>query len=202
MATLGSTSHVSDTAEGTEGATNSQIATNLTMPTGGGTVTHVAAWFAGRNGSCSSRTCLWNSSYTLIDDSATFTASSGGATTLGASDLYNKALGAPQAIASGASLRVGWCRTTDADGFQWDRNDGTGNTYKGDGLTGSMTSVSTDTARRPNVYLTYETAPLVYVRRSSAWVQVDAVYVRRSSAWDDVGLEVYVRRSSAWSKAD
>lgn len=196
--TLGSTSHVSDTAQATTGTTNSQVASNLTM-TEDGDVTFVSVYMAGYGGACSTQCSIWNTSSTQIAVSASFSATSRTFAT-GASDHYNKALTAKEHVADGTTIRVGWTRSSSGDGFQWDRNDGVGNTYLGDGLAGSMTSVTTETTRKPNVYITYDTVPLIYVRRASAWVQVTDVQVKRASAWATVGTECYVKRGGVWDQ--
>jgi hypothetical protein len=202
MATLGSTSHVSDTADATTGSAKSQVATPLTFPSGGGTITFVSVYMAGYGGSCSTRCAVWNTSGTSLEESSTFTATSRTFAN-GNSDHYNKAMPVPVVVASGATVWAGFLRTTSDDGFQWDKDDGSGKTTKfGSGLTGNMTSISTDSNSKPNVYLTYETVPQLYVRRSGAWTRVDDLYVRRSGAWDSVGPEMYIRRSGAWAKVD
>jgi hypothetical protein len=71
--TYGSTAHVSDTAEGADGSTNSHITTPLVMPRLG-SVTKVAAYFAGHNGSATCRVGLWDAAGNNLRESATFTA--------------------------------------------------------------------------------------------------------------------------------
>lgn len=196
--TLGSTSHVSDTADATTGTTKSQVATPLTFPAGGGTVTFVSVYMAGYGGTCSTQCSLWNTSGTQLANSASFTATSRTFAN-GNSDHYNKAVS--EVVGSGATVWAGFLRTTSADGFQWDKDDGSGKTTKfGSGLTGSMTSITTDSDSKPNVYITYETVPEVYIKRAGAWVQTTEVAVRRASAWVDVGPEVYVKRAGVWTK--
>ena len=180
-ATLGSTSHVADTARGDVGATSSQFGTPLTMPRAG-TITKVAVWLAGRLGSVQVKNAIWSSSgATLLRETAVYTAASGGATTLGASSKYDKGLTSGYAMASGTTFLAGFLRTGTSDGSQFDRDDGSGKTTKiGDGNDGAMTSVATDSASKPNVYVTYTytvdtslegtMARIVGVARASAFV--------------------------------
>lgn len=182
--TAGATSHISDTAQGIDGSTNSHITTPIVMPNPSGAsnmkITKVSAYFAGHNGSCSARVGVWSTSNIALRESATFTASSGGATTLGASDQYNKSLSSPLAVTPGGTYRVGFRHTSTSEGFQFDRDDGSGKTtYSGDGTTDDGTGWGTlNSASKPNVYvtLTYdvdtrlETAPMIGVATDGTYV--------------------------------
>jgi len=155
-ATLGSTSHIADRANGAVGTTNSQIATPLTFPARDNIqITKVSVYMAGRLGTCQVKTAVWNTSGTLLRESAAYTASSGGATTVGASDHYDKALSSPLAVASGATIWAGFLRPGTSDGSQYDVDTGSNTTKIGQGNDGSMTSISTVTTEKPNVYVTY-----------------------------------------------
>ena len=160
-ATAGATSHVSDTAEGIVGSTDSHITTPVVCPTIGGAsnyqMTKVAVWMAGRNGTCSTRTGAWSTGNVSLRESTTFTAASGGPTTLGASDLHNQTLSSPLAITPGTTYRIGFRRTNTSDGSQMDRDDGSSKTtYSGDGTTFDGTGWGThNSASKPNAYFTY-----------------------------------------------
>ena len=173
--TLGSTSHISDSADGIVGTTDSHITTPLTFP-GGLTnvqVTKVGVWMAGRLGTCSTRVGIWSNSNVGLGESATFSAASGGATTLGASVLQHKTLSSPVAVTAGTTYRFGFRRLNGSDGSQHDKDDGSGRTeYSGDGTTFNGTGWGTrDTAGKPNVFCTYtydvdtrlETSPMIGV---------------------------------------
>jgi hypothetical protein len=181
-ATLGSTAHVSDTAQGLDGSTNSHITTPLTIPSGltNVQVTKVAAYFAGHNGTCSARTGVWSTGNSSLRESATFTAADEGATGVGDSHLYNRALSSPLAVTSGLTYRFGFRHTSSSEGFQFDRDDGSGKTtYSGDGTTADGTGWGTlNSASKPNVYATYtydvdtrlETAPMIGVATDGTYV--------------------------------
>lgn len=156
-ATLGSTSHVSDTADATTGAGLSQIATPLTIPNvSNPRVTKVSIYATGYGGTCNTKVAVWSTGGTLLRESAAFTMPSE-ALSNGASNHYDQALTSELAVTPGGTYRVGFLRTSSGDGFQWDKDDGSSKTtYKGDGLDGNLTSVSTDTDSKPNVYLTYK----------------------------------------------
>lgn len=175
--TAGSTSHVTDSADGVVGSTNSHFTTPITMPSPSGAtnmkITKVSAYLAGRLGSAQCRNGVWDTSNNSLRESATYTASSGGATTLGASDHYDKALSSALSVTPGATYRVGFRHTNSTEGIQFDKDDGSGKTtYSGDGTSADGTGWGTyDSAGKPNVYvtLTYdvdtrlETAPMIAV---------------------------------------
>jgi len=158
--TLGSTSHVSDTAQAKTGNTDSHIATPLTMPRAG-RITKVSAYLAGYGGSASCRNGIWSDvsgTGNLLRESATYTASSATFGN-GNSDHYNETLTSPYSASSGQVVYAGFRHTSSADGFQFDRDDGSGKTtYSGDTASdadgtgwGTLNSAS-----KPNVYITYE----------------------------------------------
>lgn len=183
-ATLGSTSHVSDTADGIVGSTSSHIASPLTMPSPAGAtnmqVTKVAVYMAGRLGTCSTRNGVWDGSGNSLRESATYTAADGGATTVGASDLYNKALSSPLSVTPGATYRFGFRRMNTTDGSQHDKDDGSGKTtYQADGTTADGTGWNTrSSSSKINVYCTYkydvdtrlETAPMIGVATDGTYI--------------------------------
>lgn len=156
-ATLGSTSHIADTTEASSGTTNSQIATPLTMPRDG-RVTKVSAYIGGYGGSASCRMHLWDTSGGRYGNgySNSFTVASRAFTN--GNDLhYNEPLIVPAAISAGTTFWAGFVRNSSSEGFFWSKDDGSGKvTKKGDGLSGSMTSISTDSDSKPNIYVTYE----------------------------------------------
>lgn len=181
-ATLGSTSHVSDTADGLVGTTDSHITTPLTIPAGLSNVhiTKVAVWMAGRLGTCDTRVGVWNTSNVNLRESATFSAASGGATTLGASTLHNVSLSSSLAVTAGTTYRCGFRRVNGTDGSQHDKDDGSGKTtYSGDGTTADGTGWGTrSSSSKPNVYITYtydvdsrlETAPNIGVATDGTYI--------------------------------
>lgn len=176
--TLGSTAHVADTAQSSSGSTNSQVASVLTMPRDG-TITKVAAYFAGYGGSCTYKMALWSATTgNLLNESNAGTATSA-AFAAGNSSKYERSLLTTRFVASGASVWAGFLRTSSGDGFQWDRDDGAGKTTKRDDhLDGNMSDPSTDTSTKPNVYVTYtydvdtrlETAAMIGVATDGTYV--------------------------------
>ena len=135
------------------------MATPITLPSHPNTkITKVSVYMAGRLGSVAVRNCVWNTSGTILGYSAEYTAADGGATAVGASDHYDKALTTPLAVASGATIWAGWAHSG-SGGHQWDRDDGSGHTTElgqNSSDTGSMTSIGTKTTEKPNVYVTYQ----------------------------------------------
>ena len=183
-ATLGSTSHVADTADGLVGSTDSHITTPLTIPTISGAtnykITKVAVYMAGRSGTCSTRNGVWDTSNNSLRESATYTAASGGATAVGASDLHNVALSSPLSVTAGTTYRFGFRRMNTTDGSQHDKDDGAGKTtYSGDGTTADGTGWGTrSTSSKPNVYATYtydvdtrlETAAMIGIATDGTYI--------------------------------
>lgn len=185
-ATLGSTSHVTDGANGRDGSTDSHFATPLTIPAGLDNVhiTKIAAYFAGHSGSCVARVVVWDDvsgTGNALGYSAEFTASSGGATAVGASDLYNKTLASPVPVTAGSTYWFGVYHKNSGEGFQWDFDSGASkSTYLGDG-TGSVDGTGWalfSSSQKPNVSATYtydvdtrlETLPMIGVATDGTYV--------------------------------
>lgn len=154
--TLGSTSHVTDGAHWSGANTENQVAYGLTMPENGN-ITQVGAWLAGKDSSAAVKLCVWNSSGTLLGQSASFSAT-GKSFALGASVQYTKSLTTPVAATSGTTYYVGWSRDPD-DSVQYDRDDNASVSYRVDDATGtwpaSLSGYSTINDTKPNVYLKY-----------------------------------------------
>lgn len=202
-ATLGSTSHVSDTADGLVGSTDSHIASPLTIPTISGAtnykVTKVQVYMAGRSGTCATRNGVWDGSGNNLRESATYTAASGGATTVGASDAHNATLSSALTVSPGSTYRFGFRRVNTTDGSQHDKDDGSGKTtYSADGTTADGTGWGTrNSASKINVSATYtydidtrkETAKMIGVATDGTYVYtLDTLgqvwkYDRSTLAW-------------------
>jgi len=155
--TYGSTSHIADTAEATDSGSESQISTPLVMPRDG-RITKVSIYLAGHNGTPSVRNCVWANGGTLLGNSASYSAANEGATGVGDSHQYNKSMSSPITVVGGNTYRVGAMQVSDADGWQWDRDDGSSKTtYLGSGENfDDFTTTRTETTHKPNVYITYE----------------------------------------------
>lgn len=159
--TLGSTSHVSDSASSFgPGTSNTHFATDLTMPRDG-RITKVSIYAAGLSGSCHAKVGIWDDvsgTGNSLRGSDEFTMSSGGALGLGDSDHYNVSLTSSLSVDSGDTIWAGFYRTDSGDALQFDRNDGSGKTTKaGDGTGGDGTGWATlYSSSKPNVYVTYE----------------------------------------------
>lgn len=162
--TLGSTSHVSDSAQAYSGTTNSHIATPLTMPRAG-RITKVSVYLAGYGGSATCYNVIWtdvSGTGNYVAKSASYTAASASFNN-GNSVQYNKSLTSPYSVASGATIYAGVYHSSSGDGIQYDRDDGSGKTtYSGDG-NGTATADFDGTgwgtqssSSKPNVYITYE----------------------------------------------
>lgn len=156
-ATAGYTGHAANRANGYTGSLDSQIATPITLPSNRGTmtITKVACYLAGRLGAVSVKNAVWDTSGNRKTESSAYSAASGGATTVGASALYDKAV-TRYAVGAGGTIWAGYLRTGTGDGSQNDVQTGSYTTKKGSGNDGNMTSISTVTTERPNVYVTYE----------------------------------------------
>lgn len=150
--TLGSTSHVSDTAAATTGGTDSQVASPLTIPASWSNpiIQKVAVWFTGYSSAVQHRVAVWQGN-TLLGTSDPFTPTVE-ALAVGASNKQDRYLDPQLPVFPGNTYRFGFLRNTAAGGSQWDRDDGSSKTlYLGDGENGDMTGVSTDTSRKINV---------------------------------------------------
>lgn len=199
--TIGSTSHVADTTQAYSGASESQIGTPLTMPRDG-TITKVSAYLAGYGGSAACKNAIWNTSGTALRESAAYTAASKTFSN-GNDDKYDKALTSGLFLASGTAFWAGFLHTSSGDGFFYSRDDGSGKTTKrGDGLDGDMTGISTDSATKPNIYVTYTyevdssvegaVAKIVGVARVTG---SDVLWVLDATGW----LYKYVRSTLTYS---
>lgn len=119
MSTIGITSEPTYGQRWTGANTDTQVAYKVTMPTDG-TITAVGVWMAGYVSSVTAYCCVWNSSGTLVAQSASFTAT-GRSFGLGQSDLYYKTLTSPYAASSGQVLYIGFSRNP-AGSAQWGYN--------------------------------------------------------------------------------
>lgn len=197
-ATVGSTSHISDSADAVTGSTDSHIATPLTIPSGLSNVraTYVSVYCTGYGGTASIRNGIWDTSGNLLRESATYTVPSESFSN-GNSNHYNKALSSERTLTAGSTYWVGFRRTDTADGVQWDKDDGSGKTEKSaDGSTGDGTGWGTrDSAGKPNVYLTYKydvDTTLEGVMGTIVGVATDGTYIY---ALDDNGVVFSYLRS-------
>lgn len=216
--TIGSTSHVSDSAQSIAGSTNSHIATPITIPSGvtSPKVTKVSVYAAGVGGSCDLRNALWNTSGTNLGESGTYTAASASFNN-GNSIHYDKSVGTIS-VTAGTTYWAGFRRMNTSDTVQFDRDDGSGKTIKSaDGTTANGTGWGTlNSASKINVYVTYqytvdtrlETAPMIgvctdgsfiytldtngviwkYDRTTLAWVANSGVQTAISGAKANAGL--------------
>jgi hypothetical protein len=152
--TLGGTGHVSDTSQAYSGASNSQIATPLTMPRDG-TITKVSGYFSGYLGDATCRVAIWDTSGNSLRESASSTVSQRTFSN-GNDTQHNWSLSSPLSVSSGTTIWAGFLHTSSGEGFFYSRDDGSSKTTKrGDGLAGDMTGIETDSASKPNVYITY-----------------------------------------------
>lgn len=156
--TVGSTSHVSDGADGyASSSTDNQFSSPLTMPRDG-RITKISVYCAGRLGSVQLRNAVWSSGGgSLLRQSAWYTAASGGATAPGASDKHNISV-TPLEVNGGTTYRVGFFKADgDSDGVQMDFDSGSGKTlYVGDNGQDAYSGGFTSTSKKINVYITYE----------------------------------------------
>jgi hypothetical protein len=155
-ATLGATSHVSDSAQARE-QTGTQVATPLTIP-GGLTnveITKVSIYVTGYNGGTPTiRGAVWSNGNTFLGQTETQTLSSESFST-GNSNHYNLDMTSPLSVSAGTTYRVGWFQSSN-EGIQWDRDDGSSKTqYRGTGAGGNLSGITTSSGVKPNVYITY-----------------------------------------------
>jgi len=154
--TFGSTSHVGESAQASAASDRSQIATQLTMPEDG-TITKVSIYLGGYNGDTPSvRNCVWTNGGSLLGYSAGYTVAARSFSN-GNALQYNKPIAYPFFVGGGTSLKVGAMLVNDSEGWWWDRDDGSGKTqYLGSGNDFDPFAVTnTDTAHKPNVFVTY-----------------------------------------------
>ena len=202
MATAGYTSEPTYGSEWWGSLADNQHCINVTMPVDG-RVTYIGCWLRGKDASCSFKGAVWSNTRDSVLGQTGSQTASGAALAVGASLLYNSAVLSPFDVASGYVLYVGFCRNpTGAMQFGFNNSSPAHyDDYNASSNPSGMSGESSHSTRQIGMYITYETVPEVYLRRSSAWVQTSAVYVRRSSAWSTVGPDVYIRRSGAWVKA-
>lgn len=124
MPTIGSTSEPGPSAVGYGLNSFNHFAVRLSMPGGGPyEITHVGAWLAGWLESCNFKLCVWSGGGTLLGQSATQTASSGGDISSYASDKYTAALTSPVTVNGGQDVWVGIARDP-ADNVQFGTRSG------------------------------------------------------------------------------
>lgn len=164
-----------------------------------GIVTALDVYMDGSGGTCRTILCLWNSSGTLLAQTAQFTASAGSGGVNGQT-LHHATLTAPLLISAG-SYYVGFWRNP-ADSAEWSYQSGSGTIHPqapGGGVTNVASpgnlSFANSTTGTMTAYLEWQPNG-VYVYDGSAW-QPCPVYIYDGSAWQ-LASGVYVYDGSAW----
>lgn len=178
--TSGSTSHVSDSMAYHLGDFDAKVATPMVAPRDGN-ITKVSVYAAGVSGTANIRVCVWNTSGTLLRESATTSIASGGAAGAGNSDAHNISLSAPLAVTAGTTYLVGYRHLSTSDYTQYDRDDGSGKSYYVDqdaSVSSAAGYTTKSSSSKPNVFFTYtytvdtrlETAPNVGVATDGTYI--------------------------------
>lgn len=180
-----------------------QMVEKLTAPSRIKIIT-LGAWLGGWNQISQCVLAVYSTSGTLLGRSAPFDVANEGAAGDGQASLYTADLITPVIIDNGVDFYVGANRDRD-DGVIWLTGTNVNPHYEAragypDGTLGAVEG-PTSVARRIGAYVAnYQPVGVIYVRRSSAWVQADNVQVYRSGAWVDVDA-VQVLRSGVWTDA-
>ena len=164
-----------------------------------GIVTALDVYMAGSGGTCRTILCLWNSSGTLLAQTAQFTAGAGSGGVNGQS-LQHQALTSPLVIAGG-SYYVGFWRNP-ADGAEWSYLNSGGTIHPQAPLGGianvaspGSLNLSTSTAGQMTAYLEWQPSG-VYAYDGSAW-QAAPAYIYDGAAWQ-LANGVYVYDGTTW----
>ena len=203
MATLGPTTHyMGSGAEWWGSSVSNQFAAPETFPAGGGRITRIGWWAAGKDASCSSKGAVWNSTRDAVLAQTASVTMTGYAFAIGNSTLHEAAVVSTVDVADAAVIHIGFVKAyTGAAQFDFSAGASHYDDDHGSSNPSAMSGETLHSTREPAFYVVYETVAKVWVRRSGAWVQNTSANVRRSGAWVNAGPSVYVRRSGAWVKA-
>ncbi len=165
-----------------------------------GVISALDVYLAGSSGgTCRTILCLWNSSGTLLAQTAQFTAGAGAGGVNGQA-FQRAVLTAPLVVAAG-NYYVGFWRNG-ADSAEWSYQSGSGTIHPQAPLGGvanvgspGALSLANTTTGQMTAYLEWQ-ASGVYVYDGSAWVQ-SPVYIYDGAAWQ-LSNGVYVYNGSAW----
>lgn len=177
--------------------TNNQYGSAMGAPAG--VITALDVYMAGSGGTCRTILCLWNSSGTLLAQTAQFTASAGGGG-VNAQAWQRAVLTSPVVVATG-TFYVGFWRNG-ADSAEWSYNSGTGTIHPqgpGGGVAnvgspGNLSFANTTTGQM-SAYLEWN-PPGGYVYSGSSYQQTPA-YLYDGAAWQ-LSNGVYVYNGTAW----
>lgn len=174
-----------------------QVATLFTMPSPGGLITDLNAYFSTEaNGTATCWLMLWDGAGNILADPAVSVAQ--GSNSLGGQAWHSASI-TPVYVAAGASIFIGFSvpqhngfvTSTESSGSSlWNTTASppagfTGNSSTGFHAIGAYADFTPLTAR---------------VRRSGVWVATGSVFVRRSGVWTQA-TRLRVRRSGVWVDA-
>lgn len=170
----------------------------FTMPSPGGFISTLHAYFDAYNSSATGYVCLWNSSGTLLASASVGTVPTAGAS-IGGQAWHQATLSSPVYVASGATIYIGFSLPQSA-GAVWTWENAGGNVYYANsGSPGSLSTSATYSTTGPlgaygdytagSIYAsdgtTEQAGVLIYASNGSAWQQC-AVYCSDGSAWQQV----------------
>lgn len=178
--------------------TPSEAATQYTMPTGGGVVTHLHGYFDTYNGNgARGWLCIWDSSGNIIVSAGGFTINNGSQN--GGGQQWWDAACTPTYIAGGTTIWIGFYAeqsllfSTESGGVNSSQKTGLAN-----GGPSSFSGASSTGYGAVGAYADY-TPGNAWVKRGGVWVGGQA-YVKRSGVWQPA--TVYVKRSGVWVQGD
>lgn len=175
-----------------------QVATSFTMPSGGGLITNLHAYFSlVSGGSATAWCCLWDSGHTLIANVPVSVPN--GSASVGGQGWRTAALGTPVYVAGGATIYLGFS-VSESNGF-YSTDNGSGSSVWNTDATppGNLSSLSSTPYNSIGAFADYLPVS-IRVRRGGAWVQTGEVHVLRSGVQTQA-TRLAVRRSGAWVDA-
>ncbi len=174
-----------------------QVGSHFNMPSGGGLITTLHAYFGlAAGGPATAWLCLWDGSFNLLASVAVSVAN--GSASVGGQAWHSGTLATPVYRAGGASIFLGFA-VAEANGFiTTDESSGTSVWNTDATPPGNLANTSTG-FNGIGAYADYLPVS-ARVRRGGAWAQTGNIYVRRSGVWTQA-TRVRGRRSGAWVDA-
>jgi hypothetical protein len=172
-----------------------QMATAFTMPSGGGLITNLHAYFAlVAGGSATAWCCLWDASGNLLGSVAVSVPN--GTASVGGQQWNTGALSTPIYVAGGATIYLGFAVRESNGFYTTDESSGSSIWNTQSSPPASLSGNTSSAHNALGAYADY-TPVTAHLRRSGAWVTTGTIYVRRSGAWVQAST-LQVRRSGAW----
>lgn len=154
MSTLGNTGTPSQTFSFYGSNVSNNLGIAVTMPSPGGTITDLSAYFAGHGGTITARLCVWDTSGNLLAQTGDISvgAGTGGA---GGQSFHSASLTSSYFVPSGTQVVIGFWRHANQSDEWTEQNGGTEyQATQGSNSAPSNVSWST-TGGQPSIYATY-----------------------------------------------